>query len=56
MREVLSQQASHTNGVLRYDATDFQLDEINGFAEYCERFGFSTSSSNRQAERAEAAA
>ena len=55
MREVLAQQASHTNGVHRYDATHFQLDEINGFAEYCERFGFSNSG-RIQAERAEAAA
>src|SRR5438270_7961276 len=56
MRMVLAQQASHTNGVHRYDATHFKLNEINGFAEYCERFGFSTSSSNGQEERAQAAA
>jgi len=56
MRIVLAQQASHTNGVHRYDATHFKLNEINGFAEYCERFGFSTSSSNGQQERAQAAA
>src|SRR6266513_5019404 len=53
MRIVLAQQASHTNGVHRYDATHFKLNEINGFAEYCERFGFSTSSSKGQEERAE---
>ena len=56
MRVVLTQQASQTNGVHRYDATHFKLDEMNGFAEYCEQFGFSSSSTNRQEERAEAAA
>ena len=56
MRIVLARQASQTNGVHRYDATHFKLNEINGFAEYCERFGFSTSSSNGREERAEAAA
>src|SRR6184192_1610988 len=56
MRIVLARQASQTNGVHRYDATHFKLNEINGFAEYCERYGFSTSSSNGQEERAEAAA
>src|SRR5256712_5131399 len=56
MRLALARQASQTNGVHRYDATHFKLNEINGFAEYCERFGFSTSSSNGQEERAEAAA
>src|SRR5437870_3276070 len=56
MRIVLARQASQTNGVHRYDATHFKLNEINGFAEYCERFGFSTLSSNGQEERAEAAA
>ncbi|HYR21761.1 MAG TPA: sulfotransferase [Chthoniobacterales bacterium] len=55
MRTVLAQQASHTNGVHRYDATHFKLDEMNGFSEYCERFGFS-SSGRGQEERAEAAA
>lgn len=59
MRIVLAQQASQSRsrgGVHRYDATHFKLNEINGFAEYCERFGFSSSPSNRQEERAEAAA
>jgi hypothetical protein len=55
MRIVLAQKASQTNGVHRYDATHFKLDEVNGFADYCERFGFS-SSGRSQAERAEAAA
>lgn len=55
IREVLAQQASQTNGVHRYDATHFKLDKVNGFAEYCERFGFS-SSGRSQEERAEAAA
>src|SRR5438876_3003901 len=57
MRIVLARQASQMNGVHRYDATNFKLNEINGFAEYCERFGFSTSSSSSgQEEHAEAAA
>src|SRR5438552_2892550 len=57
MRMVLARQASQMNGVHRYDATNFKLNEINGFAEYCERFGFSTSSSSTgQEEHAEAAA
>jgi len=57
MRMVLARQASQMNGVHRYDATNFKLNEINGFAEYCERFGFSTSSSSSgQEEHAEAAA
>src|SRR5213079_31870 len=34
MREVLARQASQMNGVHRYDATNFKLNEINGFAEY----------------------
>src|SRR6266446_766883 len=56
MRMVLARQASQMNGVHRYDATNFKLNEINGFAEYCERFGFSTSSSSSgQEEHAEAA-
>ena len=56
MRMVLAQQASQTNGVHRYDATHFKLDEMNGFTDYCERFGFSTSSSSEDRERTEAAA
>jgi hypothetical protein len=57
MRAALAkQQASHTNGVHRYDAAYFQLGKLNGFEEYCERFGFSTSSRKRDEERAEAAA
>jgi len=59
VRQVLAQQASQSRSrgsVHRYNATHFKLDEMNGFAEYCERFGFSTSPSNRQEERAEAAA
>jgi hypothetical protein len=56
MRMVLARQASQTNGVHRYDPTQFKLDEMNGFADYCERFGFSPSSSNGQEERAAAAA
>jgi hypothetical protein len=59
IRMILARQASQSRSrgsVHRYDATHFKLNEINGFAEYCERFGFSTSSSNGQEERAEAAA
>ena len=56
MRTVLARQASQTNGVHRYDATHFKLNELNGFTEYCDRFGFSSSSSNGPEERAEAAA
>src|SRR5256886_13390 len=52
----LAEQTSQTNGVHRYDATHFKLNELNGFTEYCDRFGFSSSSSNGQEERAEAAA
>jgi hypothetical protein len=58
MRIILARQASQSRSrgsVHRYDATDFKLDEMNGFAEYCERFGFS-SSGRSQEERAEAAA
>jgi len=32
------------------------LEGMNGFAEYCERFGISPSASSQQEERAEAAA
>ena len=57
MRGALAQQqALHTNGVHRYDAAYFRLGKLSGFDEYCERFGFSTSSRKRDAERAEAAA
>src|SRR5260370_41745934 len=55
MRIVLARQAAQTNGVHRYDATHFKLNEINGFAEYFERFGFS-SSARAQIEPEEAAA
>jgi hypothetical protein len=56
MRMVLARQASQTNGVHRYDPTQFKLDEMNGFAEDCERFGFSSAASNGDEERAAAAA
>jgi hypothetical protein len=56
MQATLAQQASHTNGVHRYDAAYFRLSGRNGFEEYCERFGFSTSQSRQPNERAEAAA
>ncbi len=48
--------AGHVYGVHRYDAAYFRLEGMNGFAEYCERFGISPSASSQQEERAEAAA
>lgn len=56
MRATLTEQNSRTNGAHRYDAAYFQLKGMDGFAEYCERFGFATSTASRQTERAEAAA
>src|SRR5205814_120431 len=43
MRAVLEKRNSHSNGVHRYDIAYFRLEGMNGFAEYCDRFGFSTS-------------
>ena len=56
MRAVLAQQSSQTNGVHRYDSAYFRLDDMNGFAEYCERFGFASPASSENRERAEVAA
>ena len=56
MSVVLAEQASQTNGVHRYDAAFFRLDRANEFSDYCERFGFSSSASRGDEERAEAAA
>jgi hypothetical protein len=56
MRETLAKENSRSNGVHRYSAAYFQLQGTNGFAEYCERFGFATSKAIRRTERAEAAA
>src|SRR5436853_405002 len=56
MNAVLAQQNSQTNGVHRYDAAYFRLEGMNGFAEYCERFGISPSASSQQEDRAEDAA
>ena len=56
MAIVLAQQNSQSNGVHRYDTAYFRLEGMNGFAEYCERFGFSSSPSTQREERAEAAA
>jgi Sulfotransferase family len=56
MRSVLSEQASRTNGVHRYNAAYFQLEGMNGFSEYCERFGFAPSEGMEQEERAGATA
>ena len=52
---VLTQQNSQSNGAHKYDTAYFRLQGMNGFADYCERFGFSMSA-NRENERAEAAA
>jgi Sulfotransferase family len=56
MRLVLTQQAHGRNGTHRYDPSHFGLDRMNGFAAYCERFGFTTQSSGEPAECAQAAA
>ena len=57
MRAVLIEQNSRGNGSHRYDAAYFQLNGMNGFAEYCERFGFAAPSDTVQStEPAEAAA
>ncbi|MBV9619244.1 MAG: sulfotransferase [Verrucomicrobia bacterium] len=56
MREVLSEQTSRTNGTHRYNAAYFQLEGGNGFAEYCERFGFVPSEGIEQEERERVAA
>src|SRR5437588_17992 len=52
---VLTQQNSQSNGAHKYDTAYFRLQGMNGFADYCERFGFSMSA-NRESERTEAAA
>lgn len=56
MRSALAHQTSQTNGVHRYDAAYFRLGGMNGFEEYCQRFGFSYSPLNKPKARAEAAA
>ncbi len=56
MRATLAEQNSRSNGVHRYNAAYFQLKGTNGFADYCERFGFEVSKAKRPTERAEAAA
>jgi Sulfotransferase family len=56
MHAVLAEQRARGNGVHRYNAAYFRLEGKNGFAEYCERFGFASSGPIRQEERAEAAA
>jgi hypothetical protein len=56
MRAMLSEQTSRTNGVHRYKAAYFQLQGMNGFGEYCERFGFAPSEIIEQEERAGTAA
>jgi hypothetical protein len=56
MRGALARQTSQTNGVHRYDADYFKLGKLNGFEEYCARFGIASPESTQQEERAEAAA
>lgn len=56
MRTTLTEQNSRSNGVHRYNAAYFQLKGTNGFTDYCGRFGFESSRTNRPTERAEAAA
>jgi hypothetical protein len=56
LRAVLTRQSSQTNGVHRYNTAYFRLDGLDGFADYCERFGFTSSASSENRERAEAAA
>jgi len=56
MRAVLTRQSAQTNGVHRYNTAYFRLDGMNGFADYCERFGFSPRAPTEEDERAEAAA
>jgi hypothetical protein len=56
MVATLAEQKSQTNGVHRYDAAHFKLNEMNGFTEYCERFGFSSLAPSEEEERAKAAA
>ena len=51
MRQVLAQQ--NGNGTHKYDRAYFQLNGMDGFVEYCERFGFSAP---RSSERTEVAA
>jgi sulfotransferase family protein len=56
MRVTLAEQNSRNNGTHRYSAASFELKGLNGFADYCERFGFTTSNTVRRNERAEATA
>ena len=56
MGVILAEQNSRGNGVHRYNADYFELSGTNGFAEYCDRFGFTASMALRSTERAEAAA
>ena len=55
MRATLAEQNSRNNGVHRYTPAYFQLKGMNGFADYCERFGFAKSHTIQRNERAEAA-
>jgi Sulfotransferase family len=54
MAIALAEQNSQSNGAHRYDAAYFRLQGMNGFADYCERFGFSSPA--RKQDRTEAAA
>jgi len=56
MRAVLAQQNAQNNGVHRYNTAYFRLNQVDGFSEYCARFGFMTSARSEDRQRAEAAA
>jgi hypothetical protein len=56
MGAILAEQNARNNGAHRYDAAYFQLKGMNGFAEYCERFGLTQSKVIQSTERAEATA
>jgi hypothetical protein len=55
MRRVLAQQSPLQNGLHRYDPSQFKLNDMNGFEEYCERFDFGSPDSSQHAEHSEVA-
>ena len=56
MRATLAEQNSRSNGVHRYSAAYFQLKGLNGFTEYCARFGLTPPEVIQSTKRAEATA
>ncbi|HWY75737.1 MAG TPA: hypothetical protein VN281_08970, partial [Verrucomicrobiae bacterium] len=56
MRTTLAEQNSRSNGVHRYSAAYFQLKGLNGFTEYCTRFGLTPPEIVQSTKRAEATA